>query len=233
MARTTKVVNKRTTGSKNSNTNNGKGFFGKSFDLKSRKVQFFVVILIVAILGGGYFTLKSFAATTITDTYTVANRRLRSVNLSESFSRNCYGKIVTEQDKNGTQSIGLVCSAGSTASRYSVSAVSEGVKLLSSSTPNYRYCAATKGVAPTLTFQPRYQDLSGATNEVRITNFNSGGFTPVCTNWFSFSSRKNQNISAYLTVSGSQTSQALISVSNITLETQPVNVPTSPAPTGK
>ncbi|USN95597.1 MAG: hypothetical protein H6793_00300 [Candidatus Nomurabacteria bacterium] len=63
MARTTKVVNKRTTSSKNSNTSKSKGFFGKSFDLKSRKVQFFVVILIVAILGGGYFTLKSFAAT--------------------------------------------------------------------------------------------------------------------------------------------------------------------------
>lgn len=35
---------------------------GKSFNLKSRKVQFFVVILIVAVLGGGYFTFKSFAA---------------------------------------------------------------------------------------------------------------------------------------------------------------------------
>ncbi|MFO0887438.1 MAG: hypothetical protein U0413_04420 [Candidatus Saccharimonadales bacterium] len=75
MAKTTKVVNKRTTSSKNSNTNNGKGFFGKSFDLKSRKVQFFVVILIVAILGGGYFTLKSFAAT-VAYSYSPVNNTL-------------------------------------------------------------------------------------------------------------------------------------------------------------
>ncbi|USN95601.1 MAG: hypothetical protein H6793_00320 [Candidatus Nomurabacteria bacterium] len=76
MARTTKVVNKRTTSSKNSNTSKSKGFFGKSFDLKSRKVQFFVVILIVAILGGGYFTLKSFAFTPLTTTIDTYNGKI-------------------------------------------------------------------------------------------------------------------------------------------------------------
>lgn len=30
-----------------------KGLFGKSFDLRNRKVQFFVFILIIAVLGGG------------------------------------------------------------------------------------------------------------------------------------------------------------------------------------
>lgn len=34
----------------------------RRFDLTNKKVQFFVVIGIVAILGGGYFTFKSFAA---------------------------------------------------------------------------------------------------------------------------------------------------------------------------
>ena len=88
MARTTKVVNKRTTGSKNSNTNNGKGFFGKSFDLKSRKVQFFVVILIVAILGGGYFTFKSFAST--------ASATFMPADLAAIGPNGSRGSIVTE-----------------------------------------------------------------------------------------------------------------------------------------
>lgn len=49
-----------------------KGFFGKKFDLKDRKVQFFVFIMIFAILGGGWNVYKSFASAgqAITNTYT-------------------------------------------------------------------------------------------------------------------------------------------------------------------
>lgn len=61
-----------------------KGFLGKKFNLQSRKVQFFVVILIVAILGGGYFTYKSFAATEVTYTngniYDLWNSSYASIN---------------------------------------------------------------------------------------------------------------------------------------------------------
>ncbi len=49
-----------------------KGLFGKSFDLRNRKVQFFVFILIIAVLGGGWNVYKSFASAgqAITNTYT-------------------------------------------------------------------------------------------------------------------------------------------------------------------
>lgn len=36
----------------------------RRFDLTNKKVQFFVVIAIVAVLGGGYYTVRSFADTT-------------------------------------------------------------------------------------------------------------------------------------------------------------------------
>ena len=62
MAKTTKAPVKRATAKQNKKSKQV-GIFGKSFDLKSRKVQFFVSIFIIAILGGGYFTFKSFAAT--------------------------------------------------------------------------------------------------------------------------------------------------------------------------
>lgn len=40
-----------------------KSTLDRSFNLKSRKIQFIVAVLIVAILGAGYFTFKSFAGT--------------------------------------------------------------------------------------------------------------------------------------------------------------------------
>jgi hypothetical protein len=47
-------------GAKNSAKSSG---LKTRFNLANRKVQFFVFIAIVALLGGGYFTIKSFAAT--------------------------------------------------------------------------------------------------------------------------------------------------------------------------
>lgn len=57
MAKVKKTANKRSSAIKASS---GKGW-KKKFNLQSRKVQFFVVIAIVALLGGGWFTYKSFA----------------------------------------------------------------------------------------------------------------------------------------------------------------------------
>ncbi len=59
----TKTPIKKTTRTTTKTTTQKKGFFKRRFNLQSRKVQFVVVILIVAILGGGWFTYKSFAAT--------------------------------------------------------------------------------------------------------------------------------------------------------------------------
>lgn len=48
----------------------------RRFDLTNRKVQFFVVIAIVAVLGGGWFTYRSFAAEATLYTFTPQNGAL-------------------------------------------------------------------------------------------------------------------------------------------------------------
>jgi len=218
MARTTKVVNKRTTSSKNSNTSKSKGFFGKSFDLKSRKVQFFVVILIVAILGGGYFTLKSFAATAL-DTYTVSNAKLTSFNPTEIINNNCTANKVTDKDKNNTVVMGLTCRAGSLASKYSISARSKSITF-SPSSKNFRYCAIVKGASPELTIQPKYQNLSSVSAAVKYTNFRTDNYTEVCSNWFKVTSSKSSPISGYVSIKANQSNSSLIAVSSMTLQVQ-------------
>lgn len=73
MPKTTKTTRKSSVAS-------GKKLGLKSrFNLRSKKVQFFVVIGIVAILGGGYYTVRSFAATgTITAQATTSNNKSAS-----------------------------------------------------------------------------------------------------------------------------------------------------------
>lgn len=46
-----------------------KSLLGKSFDLSSNKVRFFITVLIIAIIGGGYFTFRSFADTQLPNIY--------------------------------------------------------------------------------------------------------------------------------------------------------------------
>lgn len=70
---------------KSAKASTGKGL-KKSFDLKSRKVQFFVVIAIVALLGGGWFTYKSFAYSDVIQS-TVAKYNPRLATDTEKKSR--------------------------------------------------------------------------------------------------------------------------------------------------
>lgn len=60
MAKTSKITKKATVSS-----GKQKGLLRRSFNLKSRKVQFFVSVLVIAIVGAGYFTFKSFAGTVV------------------------------------------------------------------------------------------------------------------------------------------------------------------------
>ncbi len=143
MAKTTKVVNKRTTSSKSNNINNSKGFFGKSFDLKNRKVQFFVVILIVAILGGGYFTFKSFAATTQSWVYDI-NKGNLTMNVSPL--NECSYSKYNEPTKNGKTVWSMACPNISTTSTTAISADTALLPLIGRNySGNYRACAFIKG----------------------------------------------------------------------------------------
>ncbi len=106
MAKST--TNNKKTVSKKQN----KSFFGKKFDLKSRKVQFFVSILIIAILGGGYFTFRSFAAEW---TYYLPFAHMSyQVNNQKKFNwpgrtLPCRGTPATDQSKASMQVISITC----------------------------------------------------------------------------------------------------------------------------
>ena len=85
----------------------------RRFNLQSRKVQFFVVIFIVAILGGGYFTFKSFAATSI------LHMEPGSPNATfySQFTSypDCKRQIISEPSKNNKSVWNIACSSSSTA----------------------------------------------------------------------------------------------------------------------
>lgn len=99
MAKTSKTTKRPTASS-----GKKKGILGRSFNLKSRKVQFVVAILIVAILGGGYFTYKSFAATKIY-TYTPAYGNLTT----NASTANCSANRSSEPSKNNTAIFVIGC----------------------------------------------------------------------------------------------------------------------------
>ena len=88
------TTNNKKTVSKKQN----KSLFGKKFDLKSRKVQFFTSILIIAILGGGYFTFRSFAATGIILYDGGATKFMQFINVNGRSG--CSSRYIYPESKN-------------------------------------------------------------------------------------------------------------------------------------
>lgn len=76
-----------------------KSGFKRRFDITNKKVQFFVVIGIVAILGGGYFTFKSFAANEIKPQYLVFKTSAGFLKSDRCDNRN--SRRVQEESKGG------------------------------------------------------------------------------------------------------------------------------------
>lgn len=83
-------------------------FFKNSFNLANKKVRFFVVIGVFVILGGGYFTYKSFAATT--QYASMANYQLKGINAVGFF----------EQSKNNLQVLRVQPQGGSAYATFDV-----------------------------------------------------------------------------------------------------------------
>jgi len=92
MAKPTKTAPKRTNKSK---TKKGKlDFLTNRINFKSRKTQFILTILVFALVGGAWFTYKSFAATEVYS-YSPVNGTLK-----------CYNKIVTSCSQISDTGIG-------------------------------------------------------------------------------------------------------------------------------
>lgn len=127
-------ITKRTTKKVNSKN---KSILSKRFDLKSRKVQFFVSILIIAVIGGGWFTYRSFAATTKW-TYNIANRNLTH---DDDVNKSCKSIRVKEPEKSNQIVISVTC----TDRTRGVTEIGT-VGARASANKTYRACAFVKGL---------------------------------------------------------------------------------------
>lgn len=170
MAKTTKPVPKRTT----SSSSKKQGFLKRSFNLKSRKVQFFIVILIVAVLGGGYYTYKSFAAVQ-SWSYTISQGNL-ALDTAGSSNR-CKGWIYNEPAKNNKPVWSLSCPKYDGKGAYPIAAVMKGAYLPNSSYRGYyRSCAYIKGRGTI-----RMYMSAPAVSNTKYHNVNASNYQYYCT----------------------------------------------------
>lgn len=129
MAKIIKSAPKRSVSANNKKSS--KGFLSKKFNLQSRKVQFFVVILIVAVLGGGYYTYKSFAATPELNVYTL--------NAYSDFDCGQYCKPTVDPSKNNATVWTLTSDSG----KYSF--ISSKKPYYFEANKTYQFCSFVKG----------------------------------------------------------------------------------------
>lgn len=118
-----------------------KSILGRSFNLRSRKVQFVITILVIAVLGGGYFTFKSFAADL---TYSFSPKQLSGYFPTNARSSKCYTNLTTDSSKNSIDVLSATCDYP--AANYSV-----GTPYVTyakgSRNGNWRACFGLKGSA--------------------------------------------------------------------------------------
>lgn len=220
MAKTTKKAPKRAT------TTKKKGFLGRSFNLRSRKVQFMVFILIVAILGGGYYTYKSFAASQSWP-YTIASH-----NLIAAPKGSCQTSYYEEPQKNKMLVWSIACPADRAGNSAQVNTLYSALPAGWGGT--YRFCAYVKGVASSLSVAYSYgypttdfvvssgaPDLNSfstiGTNKTPYKNFNSSSYQYLCSPTFVLNNNMNYRMRGTVTTSG-DLGKSWINVASITLE---------------
>lgn len=139
MAKVTKSVKRPATSSSIKSVGKSrKGLFGRRFNLQSRKVQFVVFILIVAVLGGGYYTYKSFAASW---TYSLSNNNLAATPNGSA----CQAVPYNEPAKGNARVWSITCQPTSALPSSNVEVKTVGSYLPSGYSGNYRFCAYVKG----------------------------------------------------------------------------------------
>ncbi len=204
----TKTPIKKTTRTTTKTTTQKKGFFKRRFNLQSRKVQFVVVILIVAILGGGWFTYKSFAAT-VSYSFSPANDTLKCTHTCV----NGNGKV-TESQKNGAVVLLLKPSASSA----SVAQASNAMLYVGNT---YRMCAVVRGNGTI--------SLTSFTEIPQNIAISSSGYQRVCGVNFSPKNSLRYDPSVWLqNYPANLQSNAQVYIS--LLEVELVGTPTTPAP---
>lgn len=236
-----KTTNKRTNNNyQTSNNKNSKrtSLLKSKFNLQSRKVQFFVVILIIAVIGGGYFTYKSFAATGRRWVYDIQNGGL-APSQTDPVRPPCSASHYVEPAKNNKLVWTLACPQpqGRDAD-YGLKLVTSDGRL-NQNNNSYRYCAYIKGYATKL-MVIGMGDIVNAegTNFAYSTfeRFNRQGSTDykyICSPYFKLA-KPLSVFQGVVYLMGTRDGGGWINVSSITLEEEVPNVvqPVTP-PTAK
>ncbi len=197
----------------------------KRFDLNNKRVQFFVVVGIVALLGGGWFTYKSFAANVL-KTWTVPTN-LACGHLNRAGQNGC--NVVSDPQKNNSSVVVLSTdtSAQPTLSGITITRNSP-VKL----TGNRKYdvCALVKGVGQ-MDIRLTQTDSSGASFHGDLGAFKNiqinspSGYTEYCNTVQTPGSQYTTDY--YGTYIAQNREGGLISVSNATVKPSASPIPTS------
>lgn len=122
------------------NSKNKKSFFAKSFNLRNRKVQMFISVFVIAVVGGGYLVIKSFAASW---TYTRAGGNLVA---NQNYDINpCKVSPYNEPAKNNAPVWSMACPTSPTATAWSQLVSIVGAQLPAGWGGQYQVCARIKG----------------------------------------------------------------------------------------
>lgn len=135
-------------------------FLSKRFSLKSNKAKFITTIMIVGVVGAGYFTIKSFAATTVSS-WTAAQLTAVCTGYNSGTPK---GTLVPVSSKNALEFVSLP-PRGCT----------QGTYVAVSTTPDsYRVCVSVSGTGAITLGGPYGLPM----------NINTGGnFNTVCTSY--------------------------------------------------
>lgn len=139
----------------------------RRFNLTNKKVQFFVVIAIVALLGGGYFTIKSFAATNLYSIDATAMSCLLAVE-----SQQC--KLMPAPDKN-SKSVFFV---DSSTNLGNFGLWTKNKYYFASSGYEYQACILAKGSGTIYLTQAEDQESTSTTEKLTVS---SSGYQQYCT----------------------------------------------------
>ena len=139
----------------------------------SKRSKFIVVVLIFAVLGGGYLTYKSFAATAAP-----ASIRQEAAYLRFSGGKGCNKKLVPEPAKNNQVVMQIYCPPGG---YFTVSSNGSLIPSVKWPRGSYKNCIVAKGVGKFNVGQFFYQGERQTLAE-GIYNINSPDYKTYCSN---------------------------------------------------
>lgn len=164
----------------------------KRFDLTNKKVQFFVVIAIVAILGGGWFTYKSFAATVNSTVYPTTQGGVGYFS-TQTVGTMCSTKKASDSSKNNQTVQFFACSPGpgnQNIAKADIAFFSDGKIPFGT----YKACLLIKGSSPYdqnigTWFTGQYRITAAHVKEepfprVEIDKINPNSYTKICSRDF-------------------------------------------------